>query len=142
MSLDVNILTGIDCKPELSVMAQWTVFCKRMSAACGRNRLLIAPELWRPGVQASSYGETLSTLGFGARVSQISLGAARNNVESGAVFDAREAASRYSQVRLCWATATCTFLFPSFANLSSCPSDTVQLEFLGIQVTNVLCHDR
>ena len=112
MSLDVDMLTSIDCKPELS-MAEWTVFCKRMSAACGRNRLFIAPDLWRPGVQASSYGETLSTLGFGARVSQISLGAARNNVESGAVFDAREAASRYSQVHLCWATATCMlFLFP------------------------------
>ncbi len=36
----------------------------------------------------------MSTLGFGARVSEISLGAAKKNVESGAIFEAKEAARR------------------------------------------------
>ncbi len=35
----------------------------------------------------------MSTLGFGARVSEITLGAARRNVESGAIFEAKEAAA-------------------------------------------------
>ena len=36
----------------------------------------------------------MSTLAFGARVSEITLGAARKHCESGALFDAREAAGR------------------------------------------------
>lgn len=44
--------------------------------------------------QESSYGESVSTLAFGARVSEITLGAARKHCESGALFDAREAAGR------------------------------------------------
>lgn len=45
-------------------------------------------------MQESSFGESVSTLGFGARVSEISLGAAKRNVESGAIFEAKEAARR------------------------------------------------
>lgn len=45
-------------------------------------------------MQESSYGESVSTLGFGSRVSEISLGAAKKNVESGAIFEAKEAARR------------------------------------------------
>ncbi len=44
--------------------------------------------------QASSCGESVSTLGFGARVAEITLGQARANTESGAVFEAREARRR------------------------------------------------
>ncbi len=44
--------------------------------------------------QESSYGESVSTLAFGARVSEITLGAARKHSESGALFEAREAAGR------------------------------------------------
>jgi hypothetical protein len=47
--------------------------------------------------QESSYGETVSTLAFGARVSDISLGAARKHCESGALFEAREAAGRQAR---------------------------------------------
>lgn len=43
-------------------------------------------------LQESSHGESISTLQFGARVSEISLGAAKKNVESGAIFEAREQA--------------------------------------------------
>ena len=43
-------------------------------------------------VQESSHSESLSTLAFGGRVSEIALGAAKKNVESGAIFEAREAA--------------------------------------------------
>ena len=43
-------------------------------------------------MQDSSFGESVSTLQFGARVSEISLGAAKKNVESGALFEARELA--------------------------------------------------
>lgn len=45
-------------------------------------------------VQASSHGESTSTLQFGARVSEITLGAARRNVESGMMLDAREASAK------------------------------------------------
>lgn len=40
--------------------------------------------------QATSSGETLSTLGFGARVAEITLGRAKACTESGDVFGARE----------------------------------------------------
>ena len=48
-------------------------------------------------VQESSHGESVSTLGFGARVSEITLGAAKRNTESGAIFDAKEAVRRAEQ---------------------------------------------
>jgi kinesin family protein C2/C3 len=44
--------------------------------------------------EASSSGESLSTLKFAARVSEITLGPARRNGESGRVFEAKEAALR------------------------------------------------
>lgn len=40
--------------------------------------------------QETSYGESVSTLGFGSRVSEITLGAARRHCESSQIFDARE----------------------------------------------------
>lgn len=42
------------------------------------------------GLQESSYGESVSTLGFGSRVSEITLGAAQKHCESSHIFDARE----------------------------------------------------
>ena len=45
-------------------------------------------------VQETSFGESVSTLGFGARVSEVCLGAAKRNCESGAVFEAKETARR------------------------------------------------
>ena len=48
-------------------------------------------------VQESSYGESISTLGFGSRVSEITLGAAKRNTESGAIFEAKETARRVEQ---------------------------------------------
>ncbi|EIE19659.1 kinesin-domain-containing protein, partial [Coccomyxa subellipsoidea C-169] len=70
---------------------------------CGQAKAMmfihIAPEArtlkrnHRPFAE-SSYGESVSTLGFGSRVSEISLGAAKKNVESGAIFEAKEAARR------------------------------------------------
>ena len=45
-------------------------------------------------MQGSSHSESTSTLQFGARVSEITLGAARKNVESGMMLDAREASAK------------------------------------------------
>ena len=45
-------------------------------------------------VQETSYSESISTLAFGERVSQITLGAAKKNTESAAMMDAREATGR------------------------------------------------
>lgn len=45
-------------------------------------------------MQASSHSESTSTLQFGSRVSDITLGAARRNVESGMMLDAREASAK------------------------------------------------
>ena len=50
------------------------------------------PCLTSNSMQESSHSESMSTLAFGGRVSEIALGAAKKNVESGAVFEAREAA--------------------------------------------------
>ena len=67
----------------------------------------------------------MSTLAFGARVSEITLGAARKHCESGALFDAREAAGR--QVILLAAgmvMRTCQRalrLSPVHATLGPCP---------------------
>lgn len=44
--------------------------------------------------ESSSYGETVSTLGFGQRVSQVTLGAATKNQEGAELFAAREAIAR------------------------------------------------
>lgn len=67
-----------------------------------------------PTVQASSAGESLSTLAFGARVSEITLGRATRNCESSAVFEARQALQQcglcpvYSAYSLCngWLSGT------------------------------------
>jgi hypothetical protein len=52
----------------------------------------------RPGLplplQMSSVSETLSTLNFGKGVTEITLGAAKKNAESGAVFEAKERAMK------------------------------------------------
>ena len=48
-------------------------------------------------MQESSHGESISTLGFGSRVSEITLGAAKRNTESGAIFEAKESARRIEQ---------------------------------------------
>ncbi len=48
-------------------------------------------------LQESSYGESISTLGFGSRVSEITLGPAKRNTESGAIFEAKETARRVEQ---------------------------------------------
>ena len=48
-------------------------------------------------LQESSHGESISTLGFGSRVSEITLGAAKRNTESGAIFEAKETARRVEQ---------------------------------------------
>jgi len=40
--------------------------------------------------EASSHGESLSSMKFGARVSEITLGAAKRNVEAGATLEAKE----------------------------------------------------
>jgi hypothetical protein len=48
---------------------------------------------WLPP-QASSSSETLSTLNFARGVTEITLGAARKNVESGALLDAKDRVSR------------------------------------------------
>jgi Kinesin motor domain len=39
--------------------------------------------------ESSSFGESVSTLKFGARVSEITLGQAKRNVEAGSVLDAK-----------------------------------------------------
>ena len=46
----------------------------------------------RRTLQASSAGESLSTLAFGSRVSEITLGRVQRNCESSAIFEARQAA--------------------------------------------------
>ena len=45
-------------------------------------------------MQASSHNESTSTLQFGARVSEITLGQAKKNVESGMMLDAKEASAK------------------------------------------------
>ena len=66
---------------------------KRDRRLCAENREAVFA---RP--QASSCSESVSTLGFGARVAEITLGQARANTESGAVFEAREARRRYLMI--------------------------------------------
>ena len=48
----------------------------------------------RSWVQVSSHGESVSTLAFGSRVSEVTLGQAKKNSESGRVFEAKEALAR------------------------------------------------
>ena len=43
-----------------------------------------------PLLQSSSYGESISTLGFGSRVSEITLGQAKKNSESAQIFEAKD----------------------------------------------------
>ena len=43
-----------------------------------------------PLLQSSSYGEAISTLGFGSRVSEITLGQAKKNSESAQIFEAKD----------------------------------------------------
>lgn len=50
-------------------------------------------------MQASSAGESLSTLAFGARVSEITLGRATRNCESSAVFEAHQAAQQCAPLK-------------------------------------------
>ena len=45
-------------------------------------------------MQVSSHGESVSTLQFGSRVSEVTLGQAKKNSESGRVFEAKEALQR------------------------------------------------
>ena len=58
---------------------------------CGRAKVMmlvhVAPE-------ASSYGESVSTLAFAKRVSEVMLGRAKRSVESGTVFKANEELAR------------------------------------------------
>ena len=46
-------------------------------------------------LQSSSYGESISTLGFGSRVSEITLGQAKKNSESAQIFEAKDQAIRW-----------------------------------------------
>lgn len=50
--------------------------------------------LIRGWAQVSSHGESVSTLAFGSRVSEVTLGQAKKNSESGRVFEAKEALAR------------------------------------------------
>ncbi|KAK9862343.1 hypothetical protein WJX84_009346 [Apatococcus fuscideae] len=58
---------------------------------CGQAKAMtfvhVAPEV-------SSHGESVSTLQFGSRVSEVTLGQAKKNSESGRVFEAKEALAR------------------------------------------------
>ncbi|KAK9798229.1 hypothetical protein WJX73_010651 [Symbiochloris irregularis] len=56
---------------------------------CGQAKAMMFVHI---SPEESSHGESISTLQFGARVKEISLGAAKKNVESGAIFEAREQA--------------------------------------------------
>ena len=47
-----------------------------------------------PRMQMSSVSETLSTLNFGRNVTEVTLGAAKKNAESGAAFEAKERAAK------------------------------------------------
>ena len=49
-------------------------------------------------LQSSSYGESISTLGFGSRVSEITLGQAKKNSESAQIFEAKDQVIRYVQL--------------------------------------------
>ncbi len=46
-------------------------------------------------MQCSSYGESVSTLGFGSRVSEITLGQAKKNSESAQIFEAKDQIVRW-----------------------------------------------
>lgn len=47
-------------------------------------------------LQCSSYGESISTLGFGSRVSEITLGQAKKNSESAQIFEAKDQIVRWA----------------------------------------------
>ncbi len=47
-------------------------------------------------MQCSSYGESISTLGFGSRVSEITLGQAKKNSESAQIFEAKDQVVRWA----------------------------------------------
>ncbi|KAL0030034.1 hypothetical protein WJX79_002301 [Trebouxia sp. C0005] len=61
---------------------------------CGQAKAMmfvhIAPE-------CSSYGESISTLGFGSRVSEITLGQAKKNSESAQIFEAKDQVVRFQR---------------------------------------------
>lgn len=48
-------------------------------------------------LQSSSYGESISTLGFGSRVSEITLGQAKKNSESAQIYEAKDQLLRYDE---------------------------------------------
>ena len=60
--------------------------------------LEFCPELIGFLLQSSSYGESVSTLGFGSRVSEITLGQAKKNSESAQIFEAKDQVVRYGDV--------------------------------------------
>lgn len=59
-------------------------------------------------LQSSSYGESISTLGFGSRVSEITLGQAKKNSESAQIFEAKDQMIRWAcslcfgPQNICW----------------------------------------
>lgn len=53
---------------------------------------MVVPGPALPTMQANSVSETLSTLNFGKGVTEITLGAAKKNAESGAAWEAKERA--------------------------------------------------
>eukprot|EP00891_Asterochloris_glomerata_P003861 jgi/Astpho2/3861/e_gw1.00062.13.1_t len=62
---------------------------------CGQAKAMmfmhIAPE-------ASSHGESTSTLAFGSRVSEVTLGQAKKNSESAQIFEAKDQVIRYAEI--------------------------------------------
>lgn len=49
-------------------------------------------------LQASSHGESTSTLAFGSRVSEVTLGQAKKNSESAQIFEAKDQVIRYAEI--------------------------------------------
>ena len=96
--------------PVLMAISQWLrngwlpsghACCTTQDPNCTKNparpyscQLLKLPDISAPALQWNSASETRCTLDFGKRVTEVTLGAAKKNTESGAAHEAKELVSR------------------------------------------------
>lgn len=82
-------MCGACCLVYLLAFLSPTCIIPALHVSCSAQ---LAPTLHPFHVQANSVSETLSTLNFGKGVTEITLGAAKKNAESGAAWEAKERA--------------------------------------------------
>ena len=90
---------------------------------------------WSPVLQSSSYGESISTLGFGSRVSEITLGQAKKNSESAQIFEAKD------QMIRCACLSVCVVRGDAYCHSTSCNFLTLnQASYKIMQLATRLCN--